>query len=117
VTFVPCFVFILLGAPYVEQLRHNRALSAALTGITAAVVGVIANLAAYFALHTLFADTSRITTGPLNLEVPDVASVQVVALVITAVGCILLFARHWSVLRTLGACALIGMALGLAGLG
>ena len=117
VTFVPCFLFILLGAPYVERLRHNRTLSAALTGITAAVVGVIASLAAYFALHTLFADTSRITTGPLNLEVPDLASVQPAALLITAVGCVLIFTRGWSVLRTLGACALLGMALGLAGLG
>ena len=117
VTFVPCFLFILLGAPYVERLRHNRTLSAALTGITAALVGVIASLAAYFALHTLFADTSRITTGPLNLEVPDLASVQPAALLITAVGCVLIFARGWSVLRTLGACALLGMALGLAGLG
>jgi len=117
VTFVPCFLFILLGAPYVERLRHNRTLSAALTGITAAVVGVIASLAAYFALHTLFADTSRITAGPLNLEVPDLASVQPAALLITAVGCVLIFTRGWSVLRTLGACALLGMALGLAGLG
>ncbi len=117
VTFVPCFLFILLGAPYVERLRHNRSLSAALTGITAAVVGVIANLAAYFALHTLFADTSRVTTGPLDFEVPDLASVQGVAVLITAVGCVLIFARSWSVLRTLGACAALGMALGLAGLG
>jgi chromate transporter len=55
VTFVPCFLFIFLGAPYVERLRGNHSLSAALTGITAAVVGVIANLALYFAVHTLFA--------------------------------------------------------------
>jgi chromate transporter len=53
VTFVPCFVFIFMGAPYVERLRHNRALSSALSGVSAAVVGVIANLALYFALHTL----------------------------------------------------------------
>ena len=57
VTFVPCFLFILLGAPYVERLRHNRNLSSALTGITAAVVGVIASLAAFFAVHTLFDQT------------------------------------------------------------
>ena len=63
VTFVPCFLFILLGAPYVERLRGNRSLAAALTGITAAVVGVIANLAVYFALHTLFADTEQVTAG------------------------------------------------------
>ena len=57
VTFVPCFLFVLLGAPYVERLRNNHALTAALTGITAAVVGVIANLAVYFAAHTLFTQT------------------------------------------------------------
>jgi chromate transporter len=52
VTFVPCFMFLLLGAPSVEKIRGNQSLAAALTGITAAVVGVIANLAFYFALHT-----------------------------------------------------------------
>ena len=57
VTFVPCFLFILLGAPYVERLRGNRDLAAALAGITAAVVGVIASLAVFFALHTLFDET------------------------------------------------------------
>ena len=59
VTFVPCFLFVFLGAPYVERLRDNRHLTAALTGITAAVVGVIANLAFYFAVHTLFTHASR----------------------------------------------------------
>ena len=59
VTFVPCFLFIFIGAPYVERLRGNRRLSAALTGITAAVVGVIASLALFFALHTLFTEPRR----------------------------------------------------------
>ena len=116
VTFVPCFLFILLGAPYVERLRHNRTLSAALTGIMAAVVGVIANLAVYFALHTLFADTARITTGPFDLEVPT-GGFQWAAAGITALGCVLIFGRNWSVLRTLGTCALAGLVLGLTGLG
>jgi chromate transporter len=116
VTFVPCFLFILLGAPYVERLRHNRKLSAALTGITAAVVGVIANLAVYFALHTLFDDTDRITAGPLDLEIPT-GGVQWAALAITVLGCVLIFGRNWSVLRTLGVCAAAGLVLGLAGLG
>ncbi|CAA9339842.1 MAG: Chromate transport protein ChrA [uncultured Nocardioidaceae bacterium] len=114
VTFVPCFLFILLGAPYVERLRGNRALSTALTGITAAVVGVIANLALYFALHTLFGSTDRITAGPLSLEVPDLGSVRWAAVAITALGCALIFWRGWSVLRTLGACALVGVVVGLA---
>ena len=60
VTFVPSFLFIFLGAPYIERLRHNRALAGALTGITAAVVGVIANLAVYFAINTLFAATHTV---------------------------------------------------------
>ena len=64
VTFVPCFMFVFLGAPYVERLRDNHALSSALAGITAAVVGVIANLALYFAMHTLFTDTTQKSWGP-----------------------------------------------------
>jgi chromate transporter len=114
VTFVPCFLFILLGAPYVERLRGNRSLSSALTGITASVVGVIASLAVFFALHTLFDETSRITNGPLDFEVPVLDSVQWAATAITALGCALIFWRGWSVLRTLGACALTGMVVGLA---
>ena len=70
VTFVPCFLFILLGAPYVERLRHNTNLSAALTGITAAVVGVIASLAAFFAVHTLFDQTQHVTAGPFDFQAP-----------------------------------------------
>ena len=76
VTFVPCFVFIFLGAPYVERLRGNHAMSAAMTGITAAVVGVIANLAVYFALHTLFNETRQVAWGPAHLEVPHLPSLQ-----------------------------------------
>ena len=112
-TFVPCFLFILLGAPYVERLRHNRALSAALTGITAAVVGVIANLAVYFAVHTLFGETRRITAGPFDFEAPCLASHPVAARRHHGLGFALIFWRGWSVLRTLGACALVGMVVGL----
>jgi chromate transporter len=114
VTFVPCFLFILLGAPYVERLRGNRGLSTALTGITAAVVGVIASLATYFALHTLFDQTTRITSGPLAFDIPDLGSIQPAALAITALGCFVVFARDWSVLRTMGVCALAGIVVGLA---
>ncbi|GAA1430118.1 chromate efflux transporter [Microlunatus lacustris] len=113
VTFVPCFLFVLLGAPYVERLRSNRSLSAALTGITAAVVGVIANLALYFTLHTLFAATDRWALGPLGLEVPRWASLQVPALAVTALAGVLVFVARWSTLRTLGACALTGVVLQL----
>ncbi|ADG75334.1 chromate transporter, chromate ion transporter (CHR) family [Cellulomonas flavigena DSM 20109] len=116
VTFVPSFLFIFLGAPYVERLRGNAPLSAALTGITAAVVGVIANLAVYFALHTLFASSSRVSLGVLSLEVPDLASVQPVAVVIALVAAVLVFRLRWSVLRTLGVCAVLGALAGVLGL-
>ncbi|GAA5063411.1 chromate transporter [Thermocatellispora tengchongensis] len=110
VTFVPCFLFIFLGAPYVERLRHNTAIGAALTGITAAVVGVIANLALYFAQHTLFATTRMETFGPLHLQVPDLASVNVLALVITTAALVMTFVLRWPMLRILGVCALLGIA-------
>jgi chromate transporter len=116
VTFVPCFVFIFLGAPYVERLRGNRSLSAALTGITAAVVGVIANLAVYFALHTLFSETTSVAALGASVELPVLSTVRWVAVVITVVAAVLLFKVKWSVLRTLGVCAALGLVAGLAGL-
>jgi len=115
VTFVPCFVFIFLGAPYVERLRGNHSLSAALTGITAAVVGVIANLAVFFAAHTFFAETNPVSLGPASLEIPVLDSIRPVSVGIAIVAAVLL-ARKWSVLRTLGACALLGLVAGLFGL-
>jgi chromate transporter len=117
VTFVPSFLFIFLGAPYVEKLRGNEALGAALAAITAAVVGVIANLALYFATHTLFETSTTWTSGPFHLEVPDPSTVQPLAVAIAAVAALLLFAARWSVLRTLGVCAALGLvatALGAA---
>jgi chromate transporter len=110
VTFVPCFLFVLLGAPYVERLRHNTHLAAALTGVTAAVVGVIANLAAFFALHTLFDETRPVSAGIVQLDVPVVGSADPVAFAITAVALVLMLGRGWSPLRTLGLCALLGVA-------
>jgi chromate transporter len=111
VTFVPCFLFVLLGAPYVERLRQNRILTAALTGITAAVVGVIANLAVYFAVHTLFSETERVDDGPFDFTVPHLDSLQLDALIVMAVACWLIFRGRWSVLRTLGVCAVLGVVL------
>jgi chromate transporter len=111
VTFVPCFLFIFLGAPYVERLRESAALSAALTGVTAAVVGVIANLAVYFAVHTLFSSTTTLSAGPVRLVTPVWSSYVWPAFVVAAVAMLLVFVRQWSVLRTLGVCALLGLAL------
>ncbi|NGO12679.1 chromate efflux transporter [Streptomyces sp. HC44] len=116
VTFVPCFVFIFLGAPYIERLRGNRHVSSALSGITAAIVGVIANLALYFAEHTLFTTVDDHTVGPLHLAVPDFTTFRPVALGIALVAVVLIFRVRWSVLRTLGVCAGLGLVAALAGL-
>ncbi len=113
VTFVPCFLFILLGAPYVERLRGNRSLASALTGITAAVVGVIAHLAVYFTLHTLVATTGRADLGPLSVEYPVLDSLRWPAVAIAVLAGLLVFWRGWSVLRVLGTCAVAGLVLGL----
>ena len=112
VTFVPCFLLIFLGAPYVERLRSNRSLSAALTGVTAAVVGVIANLALYFAVHTLFARTTEASLGPLQAELPELATVRPTAVAIAVAAALMVFAARWSVLRTLAACAALGLLSG-----
>ncbi len=109
VTFVPCFVFIFLGAPYVERLRDNAHLTAALTGITAAVVGVIASLAVFFALHTLFDDVRQVDAGPVHLELPQLGSWDPLAFALTGLALVLMLARGWSPLRTLGLCALLGL--------
>jgi chromate transporter len=116
VTFVPCFLFILLGAPYVERLRGNHTLSAALTGITAAVVGVIANLGLYFAVHTLFTLVREVEAGPLHLQLPDLTTVRPVPVTIAAVAAILIFRLKWGVVRVLCISAALGVAAGLTGL-
>ncbi len=108
VTFVPCFIFVLLGAPYVERLRSNLHLSAALSGITAAVVGVIANLAVFFALHTLFDESERVDGGPFRFDVPVLSSWDPFAVLLTVVAVVLAFARGWSPLRVLGFCGAVG---------
>jgi chromate transporter len=113
VTFVPCFVFVFVGAPYVERLRGNHTLSAALTGIMAAVVGVIANLAVYFAIHSLFGEVNTKSWGVAHVQVPDLESVKPLSLAVAAFATLLVFRVKWSVLRTLGACAGVGMAVGL----
>lgn len=111
VTFVPCFLWIFLGAPYIERLRSNVALAGALAAITAAVVGVIFNLALWFALHTLFGAVGQFTMGPINLPLPVWSSIDWLAVGLTALAAVSLFALHWGVLWTLAVCALAGLAL------
>src|SRR4051794_9768240 len=95
VTFVPCFMFVFVGAPYVERLRGNRSLSSALTGITAAVVGVIANLAIFFAVHTLFREVNTMSWGPVDLQVPDPTTLKVGSLAVAILATALLFRWKW----------------------
>jgi chromate transporter len=109
VTFVPCFLWIFLGAPYVERLREHRALSGALAAITAAVVGVIANLALWFALHVLFADTAQWQAGPVRIELPDPSSLRLVPALLTGLALLLLFALRQGLARCLVASTLLGM--------
>jgi len=114
VTFVPCFLWIFLGAPWIEALRGQRALNAALTAITAAVVGVILNLAVWFALHVLFATVQVREVGPLRLQVPDPASLDVPSLVLAAGAAVATFKFRARMLPVLGVCAAAGAAWRLA---
>lgn len=114
VTFVPCFLFVFLGAPHIEGLRHNQKLSAALAGVTAAVVGVIANLSIYFSIHTIFTDTQRHNWGPVHLTGPDWSTLSLRAVFVTLLAFVLVFRYKLSVLRVLGICAAVGAGIYLA---
>src|SRR5438034_160104 len=91
VTFVPCFLWIFLGAPFIERLRGNQALSAALTGITAAVVGVILNLAVWFSIHALFAQVREHRSSFVTLDVPVWESVNLAAFFLTLAAAVAVF--------------------------
>jgi chromate transporter len=110
VTFAPCFLWIFLGAPYIESLRGHRPLAAALSAITAAVVGVILNLSLWFGLHLVFRRIDERHVGPLRLFVPDVASLEPAALVLAALAMVALFRWKLGLVKTLGASALSGVA-------
>ena len=108
VTFVPCFLWIFLGAPYIEALRGNRSLSAALSAITAAVVGVVLNLAVWFALHVLFAEIHEVWTHGIRLRIPAWATLDPAAALL-AVGALVAMLRfHAGMIPTLGASAALG---------
>ncbi|MEX2186776.1 MAG: chromate efflux transporter [Pirellulales bacterium] len=111
VTFVPCFYWIFLGAPYIERLRGSRLLSAALSAITAAVVGVILNLAVWFSLHTLFASVNTRSAAGMRLFVPDWSTLNVASLAIAVLACGLTFWWKRGMAVTLAVCAAAGMAM------
>jgi chromate transporter len=115
VTFVPCFLFIFVGAPWIEHLRGRQGLSAALSGITAAVVGVILNLAVWFSIHVLFAEVGEVRMAGIRLLVPEWSTLDVAALLITIGSFAALFMLKWGMFRTLLLAAAAGLAYGWLG--
>jgi chromate transporter len=114
VTFVPCFLWIFLGAPFVERLRANRALSAALAAITAAVVGVILNLAVWFGVHTLFDRVQEVPVAGGAIDVPVFATLDPAALLLAAAAALAIFRFKAGVIPVLLACAAAGVMYRLA---
>jgi chromate transporter len=110
-TFVPCFLWIFVGAPYVEWIATQPRLRGALAAITAAVVGVILNLSIWFALHVFFREVRELQVGPLHLWMPEVASLDW-RVVVLALGCAALtFGAHWGIARVLAVAAVTGAVL------
>jgi chromate transporter len=109
-TFAPCFLWIFLGAPYIERLRGNRSLAAALSGVTAAVVGVILNLAVVFAVHTLFDRVDAVGTVGGAIPVPELPSVDPFSLTIAALSFVALWRFRVNILWVVGGSAAAGLA-------
>ena len=116
VTFLPCFLWIFLGAPFIERLRDNHALTAALTAVTAAVVGVILNLALWFGLHVLFDRLRPVAAMGLDLDLPVWRTLDPAALVLILAAMIAVFRLRAGTVPVLAGCALAGLALHLAGI-
>lgn len=116
VTFVPCFLWIFAAAPYVDWIATRPRLTGALRGITASVVGVIANLSVWFALHVLFGSVVQAQAGILSTWVPDLSSLNLAALGLAALSAYLLIWRTWPIGAVLALAASGGLAANLAGL-
>jgi len=117
-TFVPSFLFIFTGAPFIDRLTHMPRLSGALAAITAAVVGVIANLSLWFALQVLFAAVPDVSYGILNLPLPDPTSLRLVPALIAVAASLALVWRQWHLLIVLGLSAgASALAAGLVNVG
>jgi chromate transporter len=116
VTFTPCFLWIFLGAPFIERLRDNTVLTAALTAITAAVVGVILNLAAWFGLHVVFDVVRTVTSFGLRLDLPVWSTVNPAAAALVLAALVAVFRFRLGPVTVLVGCALAGMALASLGM-
>ena len=110
-TFAPCFLWIFAGAPYIDRLGTQPRLRGALAGITAAVLGVILQLAVWFAMHVLFASVGSWRAGPVHLPAPDARTLDLAALALTLVSAVLLLRLRWSVHRVLGTLVVLSLAL------
>ncbi len=115
-TFVPCFLWIFAGAPYLEWITAQPALRGALTAIMAAVVGVILNLAVWFALHVFFGKVTLIEAGPLKLWTPALASLDWRVVVLAALSGYLLLGKHWGIPSVLAVASGLALVMKLAGL-
>jgi chromate transporter len=113
VTFMPSYLYIFLGAPWIEHLRGNQRLNATLSAITAAVVGVVLNLACWFALRTLFGEVADVQAGPLHLSVPTWSTIDWAALVLSAGACVAMLRYGVGMIWTLAVCLALGMAWSL----
>jgi len=114
VLFLPSTCFVLLGAPFLERLRRNVPLRGALRAIGASVVGVVASLGLWLSINTLFSNVGIWTWGPLRVMAPHLDSIHWSTLVIAILGFVITFVLKWSMLRTLGICALLGLISALA---
>jgi chromate transporter len=114
-TFVPCFLWIGLGAPFIERLRNNKPLSGALAGITAAVVGVILNLAIWFALHTWFRQAEHVHSFGFSFDMPILSTVEPWAVLLSIAAMIAIFRFKVGMIQTLVACSAVGLLLYLVG--
>lgn len=114
VTFAPCFLFIFTLAPWIERLERARRLQAGLSALTAAVVGVIANLALWFALHVLFGHVGRAAAGPVDVAVPDLSTIDWPAAAIALLAFILTFRVKLGTLPLLAICAAAGLVASIA---
>jgi chromate transporter len=115
VTFTPCFLWIFVGAPFIERLRNVTGLNAALSAVTAAVVGVILNLAIWFAIHTIFGATVQVRTWPLAFDAPVLSSLNPWALGLTLAAAVAIFRLKWGMIPTLASSCGAGVALHLLG--
>jgi len=108
VTFVPCFLWIFLGAPYIEALRGNQSLSAALSAITAAVVGVVLNLAVWFSLHVVFTAVNEVRTLGMKLQVPVWETIDIAALALAVAALVAMLRFKVGMIPTLFVSAALG---------